>query len=127
MMISGKILVIDDEEIVRRSCSRTLSPLGYDVSLTQSSLDGLKMIDNEEFDLVLTDIKMPDMDGIEVLKQVREKFPEMKVIIMTGYQTVENAVKSVQLGAFDYIEKPFSPDELISSVSKALGRTKGDQ
>jgi DNA-binding NtrC family response regulator len=124
--MSGKILVIDDEDIVRRSCSRTLSPLGYEVTLTESSLDGLRMIDDEEFDLVLTDIKMPDMDGIEVLKQVREKFPGMKVIIMTGYQTVENAVKSVQLGAFDYIEKPFSPDELISSVSKALGKTKGD-
>lgn len=125
--MTGKILVIDDEDIVRRSCSRTLSPLGYEVRLTQSSLDGLRMIDKEKFDLVLTDIKMPDMDGIEVLKQVRDKFPEMKVIIMTGYQSVENALKSVQLGAFDYIEKPFSPDALISSVSKALGGRKGDQ
>ncbi len=125
--MTGKILVIDDEDIVRRSCSRTLSPLGYEVRLTQSSLDGLRMIDEEKFDLVLTDIKMPDMDGIEVLKQVRDKFPEMKVIIMTGYQSVENALKSVQLGAFDYIEKPFSPDALISSVSKALGNRKDDQ
>ncbi|UCE78911.1 MAG: sigma-54-dependent Fis family transcriptional regulator [Nitrospiraceae bacterium] len=125
--MTGKILVIDDEDIVRRSCSRTLSPLGYEVRLTQSSLDGLRMIDEEKFDLVLTDIKMPDMDGIEVLKQVRDKFPETKVIIMTGYQSVENALKSVQLGAFDYIEKPFSPDALISSVSKALGNRKGDQ
>ncbi len=125
--MTGKILVIDDEDIVRRSCSRTLSPLGYEVRLTQSSLDGLRMIDEEKFDLVLTDIKMPDMDGIEVLKQVRDRFPEMKVIIMTGYQSVENALKSVQLGAFDYIEKPFSPDTLISSVSKALGNRKDDQ
>ena len=125
--MTGKILVIDDEDIVRRSCSRTLSPLGYEVRLTQSSLDGLRMIDEEKFDLVLTDIKMPDMDGIEVLKQVRDRFPEMKVIIMTGYQSVENALKSVQLGAFDYIEKPFSPDALISSVSKALGSRKDDQ
>ncbi len=125
--MTGKILVIDDEDIVRRSCSRTLSPLGYEVRLTQSSLDGLRMIDEEKFDLVLTDIKMPDMDGIEVLKQVRDRFPEMKVIIMTGYQSVENALKSVQLGAFDYIEKPFSPDALISSVSKALGNRKDDQ
>ncbi len=125
--MTGKILVIDDEDIVRRSCSRTLSPLGYEVRLTQSSLDGLRMIDEEKFDLVLTDIKMPDMDGIEVLKQVRDRFPEMKVIIMTGYQSVENALKSVQLGAFDYIEKPFSPDTLISSVSKALGNRKVDQ
>jgi DNA-binding NtrC family response regulator len=126
-MMTGKILVIDDEDIVRTSCSRTLSPLGYEVRLTQSSLDGLRMIDEEKFDLVLTDIKMPDMDGIEVLKQVRDKFPEMKVIIMTGYQSIENALKSVQLGAFDYIEKPFSPDALISSVSKALGNRKDDQ
>lgn len=125
--MTGKILVIDDEDIVRTSCSRTLSPLGYEVRLTQSSLDGLRMIDEEKFDLVLTDIKMPDMDGIEVLKQVRDKFPEMKVIIMTGYQSIENALKSVQLGAFDYIEKPFSPDALISSVSKALGNRKDDQ
>lgn len=124
--MTGKILVIDDEDIVRKSCSRTLSPLGYEVRLSQSSLDGLRMMDEERFDLVLTDIKMPDLDGIEVLKQVREKFPNMKVIIMTGYQSVENALKSVQLGAFDYLEKPFAPHALISSVSKALGARRDD-
>lgn len=123
-MGQGRILVIDDEDIVRTSCSRALVPEGYEVKAAKNGLEGLKMISDEKFNLVLTDLKMPDMDGIEVLKRIKEEWPEIEVIIITGYQTVDTAVKSIKLGAFDYIEKPFTPDALVAAVAKALNRKR---
>jgi DNA-binding NtrC family response regulator len=123
-MSKGKILVVDDEDIVRTSCNRTLSPEGYEVRLAKNGVEGLKMASEERFDLVLTDLKMPDMDGIEVLRIIREKWPETAVIIVTGYQTVDTAVKAIKLGAYDYIEKPFTPDALISAVAEAMANRK---
>lgn len=123
-MSKGKILVVDDEDIVRTSCSRTLSPEGYEIRLAKNGAEGLMMASEERFDLVLTDLKMPDMDGIEVLRIIKEKWPETAVIIVTGYQTVDTAVKAIKLGAYDYIEKPFTPDALISAVAEALASKK---
>jgi DNA-binding NtrC family response regulator len=122
-MNKKKILVIDDEEIVRTSCNRTLAPAGFEVHLARNGVEGLKMLEGETFDLVLTDLKMPDVDGIEVLRKIKEGWPAMEVIIITGYQTVDTAVKAIKLGAFDYIEKPFTPDGLIAAVAKALDHT----
>ena len=119
-MSTGRILVVDDEDIVRTSCSRTLSPEGYEVRLARNGAEGLKMANEERFDLVLTDLKMPDMDGIEVLRIIKEQWPETAVIIVTGYQTVDTAVKAIKLGAYDYIEKPFTPDALITAVREDL-------
>ncbi|MDA8241669.1 MAG: response regulator [Nitrospiraceae bacterium] len=121
-MNKKKVLVIDDEDIVRTSCSRTLAPAGFEVRLARNGVEGLKILEEGPFDLVLTDLKMPDMDGIEVLRKIKEGWPAVEVIIITGYQTVDTAVKSIKLGAFDYIEKPFTPDALITAVSKALDR-----
>ncbi len=123
-MSKPRVLVIDDEDIVRTSCSRSLGPEGYEVKLAKNGLEGLNMIRSEKFDIVLTDLKMPDMDGIEVLKKIKEEWPGVEVIIITGYQTVDTAVKSIKLGAFDYIEKPFTPDALIAAIAKALDRKK---
>jgi DNA-binding NtrC family response regulator len=123
-MSKGRILVIDDESIVRKSCSRALTPEGYEVKVSQSGVEALKMLEEESFDLVLTDLKMPDIDGIEVLKKIKEKWPQTEVIIITGYQTVDTAVKSIKLGAFDYVEKPFTPDALVSAVGNAMASRK---
>ncbi len=123
-MNKGKILVVDDEDIVRTSCNRALTPEGYEVKMARNGLDGLKMASEEHFDLVLTDLKMPDMDGIEVLRKIKEQWPGVEVIIITGYQTVDTAVKAIKLGAFDYIEKPFTPDALVAAVTKALEQRK---
>jgi DNA-binding NtrC family response regulator len=119
-MSKARILVIDDEDIVRISCDRALSPEGFEVVMAKSGFEGLELLEKEKFDLVLSDLKMPDMDGIEVLKKIKEQWPDVEVIIITGYQTVDTAVKSIKLGAYDYIEKPFSPDVLITAVTKAL-------
>ena len=119
-MSKGKILVIDDEDIVRLSCSRTLVPEGYELKMAKNGEEGLRMIEEDSFDLVLTDLKMPNMDGIEVLANIKKKWPAIDVVIVTGYQTVETAVRAIKLGAFDYIEKPFTPDALIAIVSNVF-------
>lgn len=119
-MSKGKILVIDDEDIVRLSCSRSLVPEGYELKMAKNGPEGLKILETETFDLVLTDLKMPNMDGIEVLGTIKEKWPKTDVVIVTGYQTVETAVKAIKLGAFDYIEKPFTPDSLITTVANVF-------
>jgi len=123
-MDKPKILIIDDEDIVRMSCHRALEPEGYGIRMVKSGADGLKLLENETFDLVLTDLKMPDMDGIEVLRRVKESWPETEVMLITGYGTVATAVNAIKLGAFDYIEKPFKPDELIILVSRSLERKR---
>jgi DNA-binding NtrC family response regulator len=119
-MSKGKILVIDDEDIVRISCRRTLIPEGYELSMAKNGEEGLGMLEEDSFDLVLTDLKMPNIDGIEVLATIKKNWPATDVVIVTGYQTVETAVKAIKLGAFDYIEKPFTPDALIAIVSNVF-------
>ncbi|MBI5051090.1 MAG: sigma-54-dependent Fis family transcriptional regulator [Nitrospirae bacterium] len=116
-----KILVIDDETIIRLSCERTLIPEGYEVKSALGGKEGLEMLEKEPFTLVLLDLKMPDMDGIEVLKKIKDTWPENKVIMITGYSTVETAVKALKLGAWNYIEKPFTPDALLEAVKEAIG------
>ncbi len=123
-MNKKKVLVIDDEDIVRTSCSRTLAPAGFEVRLARNGVEGLKILEEGPFDLVLTDLKMPDMDGIEVLVKIKENWPDVEVIIMTGYGTVKTAVKAMKMGVFDYIEKPFSPADLVALVRKAFERRK---
>ena len=123
-MNKGRILIIDDEEIIRESCRRVLEPEGYDVKTAKSGSEGLRVLHEHVFDLVLTDLKMPDMDGVEVLVRIKENWPDIVVIIMTGYGTVKTAVKAMKMGVFDYIEKPFSPSDLTALVAKAFERRK---
>lgn len=115
-----KILVIDDEAIVRVSCERTLTPEGYEVRLASSGKEGIELLEKEFFGLILLDLKMPDMDGIEVLKKIKVRWPETKVAIITGYGTVETAVKTLKIGALNYIEKPFTPDTLLTAVKEVF-------
>ena len=123
-MNKGRILIIDDEEIVRTSCQRILEPEGYSVKTADNGKAGVTLLKNNTFDLVITDLMMPDMDGIDVLRKTRETWPDTEVIIMTGYGTVKTAVRAMKIGVFDYIEKPFSPEDLLSITSKALERKK---
>jgi DNA-binding NtrC family response regulator len=123
-MNKGRILIIDDEEIIRESCGRVLEPAGYEVKTAKSGNEGLHILDADTVDLVLTDLKMPDVDGIEILIKIKENWPDTEVIIMTGYGTVSTAVKAMKMGVFDYIEKPFSPDDLLSLVARAFSRQK---
>ena len=119
-MASAKILVVDDEEIVCLSCQRILTEEGYEVRTYLSGPEGLKLLSEEPFDLAIVDLKMPGMDGMEVLQAIKRDYPQVPVIMITGYATVETAVEAMKSGAFDYLPKPFTPDEVAVVVKKAL-------
>jgi DNA-binding NtrC family response regulator len=121
--MKARILVVDDEEIVVRSCLRILGDAGdYDVEAVRDGLEALKKIDESHFDVLILDIMMPRMDGLEVLQRVKETHPDIDVIMVTGLSQIETAVRSMKLGAFDYLPKPFDPDELKLVVKRALER-----
>ncbi len=124
MSSKAKVLVIDDEQIVLKSCTRILSGERYDVQTVQTGAEGLRRLADEKFDVVLTDLKMPDMSGMEVLEKVLESYPDMIVIMITGYSTVQTAVEAMKMGAYDYVPKPFTPEELVEAVDKALDKKK---
>ncbi len=121
---SAKILVIDDEEVICNGCRLILSDQGHEVESHTKGRAGLRGIREGQFDVVLLDMKLPDMDGMEILRTAREEKPGLYFIVMTGYSTVQNAVEAMKLGAMDYIAKPFSDDELVLAVASALEKKR---
>ncbi len=119
-----RVLIVDDEEIVRASCLKLLGPLGHEVFEAEDAAGALELMEEGGFDLVLTDLRLPDNSGIELLKDIKERHPDTEVILVTGYGTVSTAVEAMKLGAYDYIEKPFRPEELISLTERALERKR---
>lgn len=119
-----KILIIDDDDAILDSCTQVLEKAGYAVKGAHDGEKGLEIFNNESFDVVLLDLKLPGTDGIEVLSFIKEGNPETPVIIMTGYASVESAVEAMKQGAFDYMAKPFSPKELRVNIRKALNNRK---
>jgi DNA-binding NtrC family response regulator len=122
--MKGRILVVDDEEIVIRSCRRVLGDGEFEVDAVQDGAEALRRIAEQPFDVVILDIMMPKMDGLQVLQRAKEAHPELEVIMITGLSQVETAVRSMKLGAFDYLTKPFDPDELKLVVERALERRR---
>ncbi len=120
----GRILIVDDEPIVCRSCVKVLIPEGYSVATTESGQEGIEMGATGDYDLIIVDLKMPDVDGMQVLQAVRKRQPDVEVIVITGYSTVSTAVKAMKRGAIDYLPKPFTPDELIVVVTKAMEKRR---
>jgi len=126
-MNKGRVLIIDDEDIVRVSCQRILVPEGYEVRSTKSATEAFGLLAREPVDVVLTDIKMPDIDGIEVLKTVKKEWPDIEVIMITGYHAANTGEEAITLGAFDYIEKPFTPTAIVEAVDNAMTHKKDRQ
>ena len=122
--MTSRILIVDDEEIVVRSCRRILAAGGHAVDSADNGLDALRMVDENPFDIVVLDIMMPKMDGLQVLQQLKERHPDVDVIMITGLSQIQTAVKAMKLGAFDYLPKPFDPDELEQVVARALERRR---
>ena len=122
MANNANILVIDDEQIICFSVKQTLGPEGMDVDCAENGIIGLAKLQDKKYDLVLIDLMMPQMSGMDVLAAVRKIDMTIVPIIITGYATIESAVEAVQKGAYDYIPKPFTPDELRNVVRKGLGR-----
>ncbi|MHC4340431.1 MAG: response regulator [Planctomycetota bacterium] len=120
MSAAARVLVIDDESIVCLSCTRILQPRGYDVQTFQDPRAGLQEALTGGYDLILLDLVMPELAGMQVLKRLREAEIPSKVVIITGHASVETAVEAMKRGATDYLAKPFSPDQLLAVLSKAL-------
>lgn len=114
-----KILIVDDEKIVRDFLGETLRRKNYDVTLAENGHKALLALKDNLFDLVITDMKMPDYTGIDILKKIKELSPSTIVIIITAFGSVENAVEAMKLGAFNYLIKPFSPDTIEAMIEKA--------
>jgi len=120
-MEKKKALVIDDEQIVLDSVGTLLQDKGFEVDVCIKGREGLDWAIERNYDVVLTDIRMPDVGGMRVLRDVKRIHPALPVIMITGYASVDSAVQAMKLGAADYIEKPFEPEQLIDAVNRALG------
>lgn len=118
----AKILAVDDEEIVLDSFRKILVLAGYSIDTVETGPEALGLIQKHDYDFVFTDLKMPDMDGVEVTKAVKHLRPDIDVIVITGYATIESAVETMKFGAMDYVQKPFTEDELVAFVNKSLIR-----
>jgi DNA-binding NtrC family response regulator len=121
------ILIVDDDIVVRDSLGKWFESEGFRVSIAPGAAAALEMLANRRFDLALVDIKMPGVDGIELQAKLREIDPSMPVIIMTGFASVETAVRALKNGAYDYITKPFDPDELVHLVNKAISHKRAER
>jgi DNA-binding NtrC family response regulator len=112
-------LVIDDEAVICDACRLVLEEKGHGVDHCLTGTAGLQAIERSAFDVILLDMKLPDIDGTEILKTVSEKTPAPCVIVMTGYSTLSNALQAMKLGAADYLAKPFTDDELLAAIEKS--------
>jgi DNA-binding NtrC family response regulator len=118
--MSAKILVVDDEISIQQLLFHLFDYQNYDVQLTSSGEEALEKLKNNSFDLIILDLKLPQIDGFQVLEQMRALKVNSKVLVITGYGSVDSAIKAIRLGASDYLEKPFNLDQLRSVVSKLL-------
>lgn len=120
MVAEPTLLVVDDEEIICQGCRRVLSCQGFQVETTNEAVAGLTLASERDYDAILLDITMPQMDGVEFLERLRERKPEVPVIVITGNPTIRNAASAVRLGADDYITKPFTPEAIVQSVRRLV-------
>lgn len=116
----NRILVVDDEEALRTVLSGELTAEGYDVRIAADGAEAVAELDKEIFDLILLDIKMPRMNGFEVLKYVKEKHPNTKVVMLTGFADLKNALESKKLGAEDFVSKPYDLVDLLTTIERVL-------
>jgi DNA-binding NtrC family response regulator len=119
MMKSLRVLVIDDERVICDACDLIISEKGCSVDRCMTGKAGLSALGRAIYDIVLLDLKLPDLEGMEILKKIGKEKPDLRVIIMTGYDTIPVAVEAMKMGAADYLGKPFTDDELISAIEKA--------
>lgn len=121
------ILIVDDEGLNRYSISKSLQKVGYEITEASTGLDALDHLRRSDIDVVLTDIKMPEMDGVELLRKIRGDQPEMVVILMTGYASLPSAVEALRLGAYDYFIKPGSMSDLRNAIARGVEKARNNR
>ena len=120
--MSEKVLIIDDEPEFTEALAERMTNRGMDVSTSTSAIEGLKSVEDKSFDVVVLDLQMPEMDGIETLKALKKKKPELQVILLTGHATVEKGIEAMKLGAMDLLEKPADLTTLTEKIKKAQAK-----
>lgn len=118
----ARILVIDDEEVVHVSLKRILGRRGHQIFTSLTAQEGLEIIESEQLDMVITDLMMPEMNGLELLEELKNRDIEVPILMITGYPTIKTALQALRLGAVDYLAKPFTRKELLAPVNRALRR-----
>jgi len=126
-MPKAKVLVIDDESLMREFIEEAMTRAGYRVVSSGSGAEGVELIKTQPFDLIITDLKMEPVDGLEVLQASVKVSPETPVIIMTAYATIDTAIETLKAGAMDYLVKPFTPEAIEIAVKRALDKVKMNQ
>jgi len=120
--MTERMLIIDDEEVVLESCRKIFAAEGFDVVITTSPQEGLKLAQDSSFDVILCDWKMPGFDGMDVVEELDRRSPDSAVVMISGYPSVGRAAEAMKRGAMDYVSKPFTPDEITDTVKKAVKR-----
>jgi len=120
-----KILVVDDENIVLESCQAILEVEGFEVILVPSADKAIEEMKNDNFTLLLIDVKMPKHDGMYLMEKIKEQWPGIPIIVMSGYYTTETIKEAFEMGAAKFIAKPFEPDELVKTVRQIIKKEKG--
>jgi two-component system response regulator PilR (NtrC family) len=118
--MKSRVLIVDDEKAIRESVSLVLTEEGYETEIASNGIEALKFMAERDFEVLITDLKMPEMDGIELVKQSLKICPQTSVIIITAHASVESAIEALRIGAFDYILKPFDFDDLILKVQRLI-------
>ncbi len=118
--MTAEILVVEDDTRMRELLTEILKGEGYSVTDASTGEEGMELLESKEYDLIITDLKMPDTDGISILRRAKQLYPETLVIVITAYGTVDSAITAMKSGAYDYIQKPFEPEELLFVVKKAI-------
>jgi two-component system response regulator HydG len=116
----ANILIVDDEEVVRLSQLRSLNGAGYRAEAAPCATEALQLMERRPFDLVFLDIRMPDLDGIALLRTIKRQWPECEVVIVTGYPAIATAKEAVRLGAYQYLVKPVGPNDIVKAANAAL-------
>jgi formate/nitrite transporter len=125
--MAERMLIIDDEEVVLESCRKIFSAEGFQVTCTTSPNEGLRLVADSSFDVILCDWKMPGFNGLDVIEELERRSPDSVTVMISGYPTVGRATEALKRGAMDYVAKPFTPDEIIGVVKKAMGRKVSEQ
>ena len=126
-MTKAKILVVDDDKNIRRTVTMALESLDYFVQTAFDGKDAMLQLTKDQYDLIITDLKMPGMNGMELLQQAIASYPEIRIVLISAHGTVDNAVEAMKLGAVDFIQKPFTPKELRNLVHRVLETESSDE
>ena len=116
----SSVLIVDDEEVVRRAHLRSLEHSGCDARVAEDGDEAIRVMEQSPADVILLDLRMPGLDGMDVLKTIKTRWPDCEVVVITGYPTIESAKEAVRLGACNYIAKPVGPDDVVKAANEAM-------